>query len=148
MVIGGNLLTHYNYRKCAARVRHVDGKLHIDVDDDQARVSLAASISDRTSDPKLPPSSIFTSAKQARRCAGPLPYTFDYEKRTHGVVTILGKREKWAPRLVDVSVGQMSFFEQPCFEKTNPRLASAFYLRDIPYRWERGVHYPLTETQK
>ena len=30
---------------------------------------------------------------------------------------------------------------------STPRLASAFYVRDIPYRWERGVRYPLAEEQ-
>jgi SAM-dependent methyltransferase len=54
-------------------------------------------------------------------------------------------RENWSPRLVSVDVSRLSFFEHdPRFRGVRPTLASAFHVRDIDYRWERGVRHPLT----
>jgi hypothetical protein len=44
---------------------------------------------------------------------------------------------------VNVDVRRMSFFDGPPFAGSKPVLAAAFVVRDINYRWERGVRYAL-----
>ena len=39
----------------------------------------------------LPPGSPFQDLVEARRFAGPLPFTFDYEVETHSIVVIEGE---------------------------------------------------------
>ena len=46
----------------------------------------------------LPSGSPFRDARDARKFAGPLPLTFDYEKETHSIVVIEGVRQDWNPR--------------------------------------------------
>ena len=50
----------------------------------------------------LPTASPFADWKEARRFAGPLPFTFTYNKKTKEVLIIEGVRENWTPRPVEV----------------------------------------------
>ena len=97
---------------------------------------------DRPSD-GLPPGSPFPDLKAARRFAGPLPYTFDYEPETHSIVRIEGRRVDWDPMPVSVDVDSVTFFDREPFQGVKPLLANAFTVRDISYRWGRGVRAPL-----
>jgi hypothetical protein len=139
MVWGGNLLTHYNYRLCRAevserggsvgvRVRSADGRADVDV---EARVEGDGDV--------LPRGSPFPDARSARRFEGPMPYTFDYEARTHSVIRIRGARTTWDPRLVDVEVREMGVIEREMLAGRGAMLAAAFHVRNVDYRWERGV---------
>jgi hypothetical protein len=102
-------------------------------------------MADLKAPPRLPAGSPFKTLRDARRFAGPLPFTFDYESQTHSIIAIRGVRERWEPRLVDVDVRQANFFNHGPFRRAKPILASAFYVQDIPYRWERGVRYALAK---
>ena len=90
------------------------------------------------------PRSPFRTLHDARRFAGPLPFTFDYEPQTHSIIAIKGVRENWSPRLVkvDVRAAHRSSTTPKDSAACTPILASAFYVHDIPYRWQRGVRYP------
>ena len=52
----------------------------------------------------LPEGSPFPDLKEARKFAGPLPFTFDYEEETHSIVRIQGVRQRWNPEPVAVEV--------------------------------------------
>ena len=146
MVAGGNLLTHYNYRKCDASVTaSADRKLPVTIrtPGGEADVDVVADLAADTAE-RLPPSSPFRTPRDARKFAGPLPYTLDYEPQTHSIVAIKGLRERWTPRLVDVDVRHLSFFDNDArFRGVTPILASAFHVHDIDYRWQRGVRHRL-----
>jgi uncharacterized membrane protein YphA (DoxX/SURF4 family) len=141
MRIGGNLLTHYDYRTCDARVFSSADRLDVTVRtrDRGGDLELSAQLDERT----LPAGSPFPSLREARRFAGPLPFTFDYEPETHTIVAIKAVRTNWHPEPVHVAVRRLSFFDQDVFRGCTPILAAAFHLRDIDYRWERGVTLPL-----
>jgi hypothetical protein len=79
----------------------------------------------------------------ARRFAGPLPYTFDYEAETDSIIMVRGVREQWDPQPVTVDVRQCTYLDREPFRQERPVLANAFYLQNVPYRWERGVRVPL-----
>jgi uncharacterized membrane protein YphA (DoxX/SURF4 family) len=141
MVAGGNLLTHYNYRACAATLRHEQSRVYAEVrsEDGAGDIDVTANLST----PTLPEGSPFRSIREARRFAGPLPFTFDYEPETHAIIAINGRRTHWQPSAVAVEVRKLTFFDQPGFAGCTPQLAAAFHVSAVEYRWERGVRYPL-----
>jgi hypothetical protein len=87
---------------------------------------------------RLPEGSPFANEAEARRFAGPLPYTFDYERETGSIIAIHALRQQWNPCPVAVEVRRNTFFEQEPFCGAQPVLANAFYVHDVPYCWERG----------
>ena len=100
-------------------------------------------VSANLTDTRLPAGSPFATARDARRFAGPLPFTFDYESESHAIVVIKATRTTWRPAPVAVDVQRLAFFDQPAFRGCTPILAAAFHVKDIDYRWERGVRHPL-----
>jgi hypothetical protein len=86
----------------------------------------------------LPSQSPFATLAEARRFAGPLPYTFDYEKETDSIIGIRAVRQRWDPQPVAVEVRRNTFLEQGALGQASPILANAFYVRDVPYHWQRG----------
>jgi uncharacterized protein YqjF (DUF2071 family) len=146
MARAGNLLTHYNYRLAEVELTAVGEQLTIRTctPGGEADLDVTADLSGAAA--ILPPDSCFTTERDARRFAGPLPYTFDYERETHSIIAIRGRRRDWHPRLVTASVRQATFFNRPPFARIVPRLASAFFVADIPYRWDRGIRHALPRT--
>lgn len=146
MVTAGNLLTHYRYRLCRALVTNRDGAVEFHITTPQGHADLDVIAHPGRVPAALPAGSPFASAKDARRFAGPLPYTFDYEPQTHSIIRILGVRSQWNPQPVEVEVAQAAFLKREPFRQAQPLLASAFYLSDVPYRWERGVRMPMGDS--
>jgi hypothetical protein len=141
MAFFGNRLTHYNYRH--ADVRWVRGEKTLEVEirtpGGEADLHVHADLAGRPA--PLPVDSPFPDLQTARRFAGPLPFTFDYEPQTH---SIKGVRENWNPRPVPVEVHEAGFFRRPPFDRVeHPRLANAFFIEDVPYEWKRGRREPL-----
>jgi uncharacterized protein YqjF (DUF2071 family) len=141
MVAGGNLLTHYHYHHCDAHLESSGGRLHVRVETPDRFGDLDVTMD--ASRATLPAGSPFRSWREARRFAGPLLWTFDYEPETHAIVAIKGMRTHWKPAPVSVAIQRLAFFEQPEFHGCTPLLAAAFHVDDIEYRWERGIRYPL-----
>ena len=144
MALGGNLLTHYNYHRCRANVVTAGDALRFTIHTPDAAGDLDVIVDrgDRGESP-LPAGSPFASVREARRFAGPLPFTFDYEEETHSIVAIEARRTNWRPAPVAVHVNRVAFLDQPAFAACTPRLAAAFYVRDIEYHWLRGVRHAL-----
>jgi hypothetical protein len=136
MAIGGNLLTHYNYHRCRTHIVANGEDLHIVVTtpDGAGDLDVRAGFSDA-----LPATSPFGSVREARRFAGPLPFTFDYEAETGAIVAIEARRTNWKPMPIGVDVRRIAFFDQPAFAGCTPRLAAAFRADDVDYHWNRGV---------
>jgi hypothetical protein len=143
MLRAGNMFTHYNYRLCSVQLRHGNGDMQwtVRTRDGLADLDVTADLS--RAGAGLPPSSPFGTVADARRFAGPLPFTFDYEEETHSLIRIRGARPHWAPELVAVEVAKNTFLDAEPFCRATPILASAFYVHDLPYRWERGVRMGL-----
>ena len=146
MVWGGNLLTHYRYRLAKVAVTETAETLKIVLTTPQAEadVDVTAGLNVQMATP--PVGSPFRDLHQARLFAGPLPFTFDYEPETHSIIAIEGVRENWEPVAVPVEVRRLSFLEHPPFDQTRAVLAYAFYIKDIPYAWKRGVRHLLPAT--
>jgi len=142
MVTAGNLLTHYNYEWCEAKLeqrgsgieREIEWRVRTPRGD--ADLDVVARLGGQI--PALPAGSPFTSMAEARRFAGPLPYTFDYEEETRAVIGIHAVREEWHPKPVAAEVRQATFLGREPFCRCRPILASAFYVEGVPYCWQRG----------
>jgi len=144
MLLGGNLLTHYHYRLAQIHVDEHPDRLRwrIMSKDHAADLDVTANLSSTPSRP--PKHSPFRDWREARRFAGPLPYTFDYEPETHSIIRIQGVRQCWTPRPVEVKVDRCTFFEQAEFAGAKPVLANAFYIPPVPYyAWRPGVRQAL-----
>jgi hypothetical protein len=144
MVVGGNLLTHYNYHRCRATLERREGRLRVCVRSSDGRADLNVTADLSAQPAALPSGSPFRDEAESRRFAGPLPWTFDYECETNSLILIKGVRRNWSPRLVPVMSHDVGFLRDPMFRSAEPILASAFYVGGIDYRWERGIVEPLT----
>lgn len=138
MVRAGNLLTHYNYRLCRATVEELGQEIHWTIETPGAEADLAVTAHFEGDPARLPPGSPFATLAEARRFAGPLPYTFDYEEATHSIIGIHAMRQQWNPQPVAVDVRRNTFLDGEPFCRTVPILANAFHVRDVPYQWQRG----------
>ena len=128
----GNALTSYRYRTVDASCRCENGTLEFEV---RPGVRISADLN-RVPAP-IPEGSPFRNLAEARRFAGPLPYTFHHEPETGLLLSIRGVRSAWDPEPVAVDVRELAFFTSETFG-VEPRLANAFYVGGIDYRWERG----------
>lgn len=146
MATAGNLLTHYNYRRCKVRLDADARSLRIRTTTPAAEADLDV-VADLAPVDAPPAGSPFADLREARKYAGPLPFTFDYERETHSIVVIAAQRTAWHPRPVAVEVRRNTFLEQPAFAGCTPVLANAFYVEDVPYCWLRGVREPLPEAR-
>jgi hypothetical protein len=84
----------------------------------------------------LPEASPFKDWKEARRFAGPLPFTFTYDVEKKEVLIIEGVREDWTPKPVKVIESNVGFVESLQLE--GAVLANAFVVSHIPYYWKKG----------
>jgi hypothetical protein len=139
MQLFGNLLTHYRYELSRWDVRRTDETHEIRVTTEDGRADLHVE-ADLATPPLAPPAgSPFASFQEARKFAGPLPFTFDYERQTGSIIRVQGVREQWNPRPVSVTVHRNAFLEQDAFRGAPPVLANAFFLENVPYSWRRGI---------
>jgi Uncharacterized conserved protein (COG2071) len=128
----GNRFTSYRYRTVEARCRVEGETLSVNVD---PGVHVSADLGRRPG--PLPAESPFSSVEEARRFAGPLPYTFHHEQETGRLLSVRGVRSAWDPQPVAVDVRELSFVSPEMFG-ADLVLANAFYVGDIDYRWQRG----------
>ena len=134
----GNWLTHYNSHLCQSTLEERGGELHwlIETPRCEADIEVVARLGGDAA--QLPEGSPFATFAEARRFAGPLPYTFDYEEETGSIIAIRAVRQEWDPQPVEVDVRRNMFLEREPFRRAAPILANAFHVRDVPYRWQRG----------
>jgi hypothetical protein len=143
MRLFGNLLTHYQYELSTWTVNRSEGLYDIRVSTPNCRADLHVVADVGPAEGRLPQGSPFETLQDARKFAGPLPFTFDYESETHSIIRVEGVRQRWNPRPVSVTVHQNTFLEREPFRDGPPVLANAFFLEDVPYAWRRGIREPL-----
>lgn len=128
----GNIFTHYNYSTTNI-IQTQQGSIH-KIKSDKSNFELRVDTSE--GEIPLPEKSPFSNWKEARRFAGPLPFTFTYNPSTKEVLTIEGVRENWVPKPIKIIDYQFSFLNSQTFEKS--LLANAFIINNIPYYWKKG----------
>ena len=137
MVLSGNLLTHYAYRKITLEHTSAGTEQRIVTRRPRGQTTLDLRFDAEATIDAPPPGSPFPDLKTARSFAGPMPFTFD----DHGdgrFVVIEGKRAEWTPRPVRVIAATVGLFDEEPFRGCPPILANAFAVERVPYRWEKG----------
>lgn len=87
-------------------------------------------------EPNLPKESPFQNWKEARRFAGPLPFTFTYNSSKKEVLIIEGRRENWTPKPIKINNYKISFLYS--LNLKDAVLANAFIIENVPYHWKKG----------
>jgi hypothetical protein len=128
----GNLFTHYRYHTVDITQQEIAGQRTIRSQQAGFHVTLAPP----APEVPLPPHSPFATWAEARRFAGPLPFTFSADAQAGRMLIVEGVREHWQPQPVAVASYRVGFFEQLNFSQLH--LANAFAVRDIPYSWKKG----------
>jgi hypothetical protein len=147
MATGGNLFTHYHYRKSSVECVQKGETLEVRIRSPRAEADLEVHADLASKPAPLPAGSPFASLQEARKYAGPLPFTFDYEPETDSMIIVQGVRKEWDPQPVHVEVRQNTFLRQKPFLNAAPILANAFHLAGVPYLWQRGIREPLSRHQ-
>ncbi|MEU6175435.1 DUF2071 domain-containing protein [Streptantibioticus parmotrematis] len=143
LALGGNLLTRYHYRMARLGCRTVGDRVEFAVRSRDGRADVRVS-ADLSGPAALPQGSPFASPRDARRYAGPLPYTFEYEPHDGTMVVVKAYRTEWEPQPVSVDVRRLTFFDhfRDGLLAREPRiLANAFHVGDLDYGWHRGVRH-------
>lgn len=136
MVVLGNLMTGYAYRRVNVSI-HADGdETRIETSRDGA-TTLDLTLHDSGEHAALPEGSPFVDWRTARRFAGPMPFTFS-PAADGSFIVIEGSRADWVPRPVSVKYWKVAMFDEAPFRDVKPILANAFTVENIPYRWNRG----------
>ena len=133
MEVFGNTFTHYNYTTTDIRQTRQNGTIQIESEKSGLNIIVRNTNDENIS---LPAGSPFANWSEARRFAGPLPFTFTYNHANKEVLIIEGVRENWKPAPVKVIQQKISFIDD--LHLVNVRLANAFIIRDIPYYWKKG----------
>ena len=128
----GNIFTQYDYSLIDVEETH--SGLQTRVFSRAEGLDVSYQIAD--DEVELPNGSPFTTWKEARRYAGPLPFTFTCEPNSKKVLVIEGVRENWQPKPVKVIEHRVEFFDKLAVGEGV--LANAFAVENIPYRWEKG----------
>ena len=127
-----------NYHLCDAKLTERGDEIHWRVETPNAEADLEITACLNEEPGPLPEGSPFRTLKEARRFAGPLPYTFDYEAETGSIIGIRALRQSWDPKPVKVHVRQATFLDYPPFCHATAILANAFHVKDVAYKWQRG----------
>lgn len=131
MQLLGNIFTHYKYTRTdiqiiqnsTTKIRSIKSKFEVEIEDTSEEIS-------------LPTNSPFADWKEARRFAGPLPFTFTCNSKNKTVLIIEGIRENWIPKPLKVMNYHFEFMDT--LKLKNVVLANAFIIENIPYKWKKG----------
>tara|TARA_R110002050_G_scaffold300769_1_gene472410 strand:+ start:40762 stop:41502 length:741 start_codon:yes stop_codon:yes gene_type:complete len=133
MEIMGNIFTHYNYTTTDISQKLENNIYEISSIKSDFKIEIDTIENNEIS---LPENSPFTNWKEARRFAGPLPFTFTYNEKKKEVLIIEGVRQNWKPKPVKINNYRINFLDSLKFK--NQALANAFIIENIPYQWKKG----------
>jgi len=129
----GNIFTHYNYTTTDI-LQRIDGNLR-SISSYKSNFNIVIEHIDGEID--LPGYSPFPDWNEARKFAGPLPFTFTYNEHDNSILIIEGVRQNWKPKPVKVKSCRFEFLEALHLQEVT--LANAFEIRNVPYHWKKGV---------
>jgi hypothetical protein len=132
MEMMGNMFTHYNYT--TTDILQKENAISKKISSDKSKFSITLGLTEE--EISLPENSPFHDWKEARRFAGPLPFTFTYNPNKNEVLIIEGVRQNWVPAPVKVIDYEFEFLNS--LKLKDPILANAFVIKKIPYFWKKG----------
>ncbi len=131
MELLGSIFTQYKYDTVDIQEVKTPNKIQVS----SSKSNFNVEVEEQENVP-LPSKSPFADWKEARRFAGPLPFTFTYQAKTQSVLIIEGVRQNWKPQAVQVTDYHIPFLEE--LQLNEVVLANAFIIKNIPYHWKKG----------
>jgi len=135
----GNIFTHYMYSTIDVERTGRNGVVSINSNRDRFR--LRYELANEAA--PLPDGSLFSNWKEARRFAGPLPFTFASTPNEKRLLVIEGVRESWKPTPVKILDHHFAFLDE--LGINGGLLANAFIVQNIPYYWKKGRFEPIPD---
>lgn len=132
MEVLGNIFTHYSYSTIDINIVKKEDVTTIF----SINSGFELTLDEQVEEIGLPVESPFSNFKEARRFAGPLPYTFHYDEKSKKVVIVEGVREHWVPKPIQVQAVHFDFISS--MKLSGVFLANAFEINQIPYFWKKG----------
>ncbi len=128
----GNVFTRYRYG--TIDVRQITEKGSWEIFSEMGGLDIAVNFTQEA--PALPASSPFANWKEARRFAGPLPFTFSYLPKEKKMLIVEGVREDWQPK--PVQIDRLKIQMPAALKPIILQPANAFLVENIPYAWKKG----------
>ncbi|MGJ4786819.1 DUF2071 domain-containing protein [Leptospira koniambonensis] len=128
----GSIFTSYNYSLANITQKYQEDRAEIRSDLSGFRIIT----SDSGENIPLPETSPFKDWKEARKFAGPMPFTFTYDPQKRQVLLIEGVRQNWTPEPIRILEYNIPFLKEKGFEEAI--LANSFIIRNVPYYWKKG----------
>lgn len=128
----GNIFTHYNYQTTDVSIEQSETNIKIKSEKSELKINLIQ----KGKDLKLPENSPFPGWKEARRFAGPMPFTFTFNELKNEVLIIEGVRSNWTPQPLEIVSESAGFFKDRNLNDGIP--ANAFIVENISYHWKKG----------
>jgi hypothetical protein len=129
MALGGAVtFTHYAYRKVRARIERTGRDVHV-----ETSTGFAVTAKDEAI---LPPTSAFADWNEARRFAGPMPFTFAPADGGRAIVRVEGTRVQWQPRPAGLVCAKVPFLSRLVPDAVP---VAAFLVENVDYEWQRGI---------
>lgn len=132
MALLGNIFTHYNYNYTEIQQTQSGNRRSIT----SVKSGFQVMIENTEGEISMPADSPFSSWQEARRYAGPLPFTFYHDAGKNTVLTVEGMRQNWHPQPLKVLQADFDFLKSLGLQ--NAVLANAFEIRNVPYWWKKG----------
>ena len=107
MELAGNIFTHYNYSTTDIKRKEIKQFKKIYSEKSNFQVTF----NKNKSNISLPENSPFSTWKEARKFAGPLPFTFTFNKEKNEVLIIEGVRKNWKPKPIEIIDSNFSFIK-------------------------------------
>ena len=133
----GNIFTHYNYT--TTDIDQVKQNNTIGIISKRSGFKVLVE-KVRDENISLPMGSPFRDWKEARRFAGPLPFTFTGSSADKKILIIEGVRENWEPKPLKVIDYNFPFLQDLRIDGL--KLANAFIIEHVPYYWKKGKVEP------
>lgn len=138
MQLLGNVFTQYRYQTVG-----VEWTSSETTEEVTSANGLQVKAKRTSTDSPLPVYSPFANWKEARRFAGPMPFTFSHWPGSSEVVIVEGVRTDWKPLPMEVEEHSVPFFDPMNFSEM--KLANAFLVERVPYFWRKGRTETLAE---
>lgn len=129
----GNFFTHYNYSTTDIEEKSYNGEYKIS----STKSGLKINVKHDSTNEALPINSPFLNLAEARRYAGPLPFTFSFNNIKNEMTIIEGVRTNWQPKPLQVLQHECDFINKLHIGEI--KLANAFLITNVPYYWKKGV---------
>lgn len=132
MELLGNVFTQYSYSTTDISQTHTPETLEIQSTKSNFKIVIDTTVNDVA----LPESSPFPDWHEARKFAGPMPFTFTYKPQSKQVLIIEGIRQNWTPEPIQIRSYKIDFLRQ--MNLPEAKLANAFTIKNVPYEWKKG----------